>query len=989
MQWLMTMELIESKYGERIRRDWDCGGSCRVTGRDRDNLKSFAGMVEDDNKLIVETETVEAPVSSLLIASTAAGNPANASGGGGSRMAYKEVSEVGVAVPGIKTVVGNTVGSRNDASSSLKKVDGAASGSNINLIDHNPMSPHVGQASLRNKKSSLLIDSSNDDRPKGDDEVKGRMVEADSRIGAGGGTGLRKHMDEIANANRDEAESHQGRPAGDGELGASRAFQSSKASSAVPTPLMLPVASHSIAGVTVPPTSMVSATSGTQANRAAESKPFNKIMERPSVTVASSRELLRDEELLRKKGGSNAREDQVAGGPIKPSATHAEDHDIDSLHKPTKADFFAARLASAVGENDISDSEETFIYESAANSTKNAIGTLAVDQQNDHSPQAQHGIASKMSVPVLSSNAKLLTRLKNTRHTSMSALPTGMGTKQPANIESFNSKTEAPPHGGSMAPPTTSTLNAEQDSVRSSNVHRAGKPADAHSIRSVTSETWSPDKRLSLTSVTKGANGPAKQGHSSRKPSISNSTLRHVSSSQAGTARGKFAANNASKPEPEGTPNACNKRNLRTTASKIFDANGAPLRRYSGVPDDINLEDFIEQSNGHLMPSVSNQKEERQKVNSESNHLTDKRFSRDMMDQDHRRTIQEVEGEDNGDEDDMHSMFYYNHRGDLEARPQISDYEEDPEAMEDDHHDDKYFNVTFNTGLGNSNSRQPRLFESGFSPADIHFQTSHLGNGPSNGQGQNTNINEQTPLRHRKQFSRAQLSYSPHNFYTRKSSWAKIKHCVYFTFVVISLLTTGFILGFLLATNKELQDFNIVLMDNVLSSSDELLFDITVSAFNPGFFAIGVQDVNLDIFAKSAYISKNIQGSSELNSPTRETILLGTVYTLETPLKFEGGFIRRNYDVSVSTVKLFDPGSKQDLPDGDEREMTTSTAVKRSKDDVQRWKLLIKHEYELIVRGSMQYRVPFFRNSKSVAVQNSVEVRPGKDDDEDGDDDET
>lgn len=919
-------------------------------------------MVEDDNKLIVETETVEAPVSSLLIASTAAGNQVN---GSGSRMAYKE-ADGGAAV---KTVVGNAVGSRNEAGSSLKKGDGAASGSNINLIDHNPLSPHVAQASLRNKKSSLLIDSSKKDRPKGD-EIKGRIAETDSRIG---GTGLRKHMDEIANANRDEAD--QGRAAGDSELAAS---QASKASSAVPTPLMLPVASHSIAGGTLPPTSTVSATSGTQTSRVTESKPFNKIMERPSVTVASSRELLRDEELLRKKGGSNAREDQSAGGPIKPSATHTDDHDIDSLHKPTKADFFAARLASAVGDNDVSDSEETFIYESAANSTKNAIGTLAVDQQNDHSPQAQHGIASKMSVPVLSSNAKLLTRLKNTRHTSMSALPTGMGAKQPANIESSNNKNEIPPQSGSMAPPTNSMLIAEQDSIRSQNVQRAGKPTDAHSVRSVTSETWSPDKRLSLTSMTKGANGGAKQGHSSRKPSISNSTLRHVSSSQAGTTRGKYAANNPSKPEPESIPSACNKRNLRTTASKIFDANGAPLRRYSGVPDDINLEDFIEQSNGHLMPSVSNQKEERHKGNIEFGHVTDKRFSRDMMDQDHRRTIQEVEGEDNGDEDDMHSMFYYNHRGDLEARPQISDYEEDPEVMEDDHHDDKYFNMTFNTGYGNGNTRQPRIFESGFSPTDIHFQANHLGNT----QGQNTNINEQTPLRHRKQFSRAQLSYSPHNFYTRKSSWARIRHCVYFTFVVISLLTIGFILGFLLATNKELQDFNIVLMDNVLSSSDELLFDITVSAFNPGFFAIGLQDVNLDIFAKSAYISKDIHASSQQNSPTRETILLGTVYSLETPLKFEGGFIRRNYDVSVSTVKLLDPGSKPDPPDDDDREKPTPTAVKRSKDDVERWKLLIKHEYELIVRGSMQYKVPFFRNSKSVAVQHSVEVSPGKDGDD-------
>lgn len=948
------------------------------------------GMVEDDHKLIVETETVEAPVSSLLIASTAAGNQSNANLSNGNRLAHsKEGSEVGVAVPSLKSVVV----SKNDANSSLKKGDVAPSSSNINLIDHNPLSPHITQASLRNKKSSLLIDSSNGDRPKGEDGVRNRTVETDSKVGgAAGGAVLRKHMDEIANANRDDVESHSHRQNTDAEGVTSQSFHSSKASSAVPTPLMLPVATNSIAGPAAPPTSTVSATAGTQANRVTEPKPF-KIMERPPMTVASSREMLRDEELLRKKGNNNARDDQAVVPSNKAVATHADDHDLDSLHKPTKADFFAARLASAVGENEISDSEETFIYESAANSTKNAIGALALDQHNDHGPQGQHGIASKMSVPALSNNAKLLTRLKNTRHTSMSALPTGQGGKQLNHTETVNNKNETPVHGGPAAIAATSTPNAELDSIVSQNVHRSAKLPDAHSVRSIASETRSPEKRLSLTSLAKGSNAvasnasTAKLGHTSRKPSISNSTLRHVSSSQAGTARGKYAANNITKPEPEGALNAGNKRNLRTTASKIFDANGAPLRRYSGVPDDINLEDFIEQSNGHLMPSVSNQKDERPRNNSDFNHPADKRFSRDMTDQDHRRTIQEEEGEHNGDEDDMHSMFYYNDRGDLEARPQISDYEEDADGMDDDHHDDKYFNMSFNTGFGNANNRQTRLFEPGFSPTDSHYQPNHLGNASNNNQHQNTIINEQTPLKPRKQFSRPQLSYSPHNFSTRKSSWARIKHCVYFTFVVLSLLTVGFILGFLLATNKELQDFNIVVMDNVLSSSDELLFDITVSAFNPGFFAIGVQEVSLDVFAKSSHISNTVQDVEPLNPPTKETVLLGTVYNLETPLKFEGGFIRRNYDVSVSTVKLFDPGAKQDPPDDDdEHDKIHQLALKEPKDDVEKWKLMIKHEYELIVRGSMQYKIPFFRSNKSVAVQNSVDVRPGRDGDDDDDD---
>ena len=947
------------------------------------------GMVEDDHKLIVETETVEAPVSSLLMASTGTGN--NGAGGNvnGAKVQLKDALEHGVPPAAIKTVAANSLGSKNDAgllkknysvlpagASSVAHDGLTGSGSNINLIDNNPLSPHISQASVRNKKSSLLIDSANDKTAEGDDVPKGRGMEGDKT--------LRKHMEEIANANRDDVES---KTNGETEHNVSRSAQSSKTSTTVPTPLMLPVATHAIAGAIVPPTSTVSATTGTQANRPTETKP-SKIIERPPITATNSRDVLLDDEVRKKAvngtttGGVNANADLALK---KSSTVHSEDihHDLDSLQKPTKADFFAARLASAVGENEISDSEETFIYESAANSTKNAIAPPAFDQHNDHSQQLQHGIASKMSVPVLNNNAKLLSRLKNTRHTSMSALPISASTKHLAN--DIANRNESLVTSTPVPNPTSSAPNDDAASTKSSDHLNGAKVNDLQSVKSVHSEMRSPDKRLSLTSMGKMnptgnlLNNATKNGHTSRKPSVSNSTLRHVSSTQAGTARGKFVT------KPDGDNN---KRNLRTTASKIFDANGAPLRRYSGVPDDVNLEDFIEQSNGHYMTNPSNQRDDRTRNFLENNHNNDKRFSRDMTEPYNRSAIQEEEGENDRDEDDLRSMFYYNHRGDLEARPQISDYEEDGEGIDDDNHDDKYYNGSFRNGYnGNGsanydNGRPTRLLESQFSPSDMHFAPHNFNqpnpNGAQNAQ-YNSNANEQTPLRIRKPLSRNQLSYSPHNFYTRKSSWAKIRHCVYFTFIVISLLTVVFILGFLLATNKELQGFNIVIMDNILSSSDELLFDITVTAFNPGFFAIGVQDVNLDIFAKSSHIPKTMMLESGSNtSPSRETILLGTVCSLETPLKFEGGFLKRSYDVSVSTVKLLDPGSKADNPDDDEGKKGDS----QKKDDVAKWKSLIQHEYELIVRGSMQYKIPFFRSNKSIAVQSSADVHPGKDGDE-------
>ena len=94
-----------------------------------------------------------------------------------------------------------------------------------------------------------------------------------------------------------------------------------------------------------------------------------KMIQRPSLPLMNSREILLESEKM-----NSGTEKEVPGSSNpEPTAAPPQEDDSESLHKPTKADFFAARLASAVGENEISDSEETFIYESAANSTKNAV----------------------------------------------------------------------------------------------------------------------------------------------------------------------------------------------------------------------------------------------------------------------------------------------------------------------------------------------------------------------------------------------------------------------------------------------------------------------------------------------------------------------------------------------------------------------------------------------------------------------------------------
>lgn len=357
----------------------------------------------------------------------------------------------------------------------------------------------------------------------------------------------------------------------------------------------------------------------------------------------------------------------------------------------------------------------------------------------------------------------------------------------------------------------------------------------------------------------------------------------------------------------------------------------------------MNLEDYIEQAGGELTPNVFSYHSDSD-LDIDGDGLS---FVEDVDEQ----------GERGEEDEDAHSMFYYHGtapKHDLEARPQIADYDQD--------------------GLD-----QEQLY---YYPDQRQYEYIY-------------HPTEATPLKPRRRRMQP-TGYSPHNFYTKKSNWSKFKTFVYFAFVVISLLTLGFISGFLLATNKELHDLNITIIDNVLASTDELVFDITVSAFNPGFFTISVQDVAMDIFAKTSHL--RLDDDDDYGS-SYQTIRLGTVYSLETPLQFQGGFFNRNYDVSLSSVKLLHPGATgddqnnggEDTEKYDKRhtiwsdsarsegQVSSEKYVQKVEDGVDKWKTLMRYEFELIIRGNMKYTIPFFNSEKSFGVQKSVTVDPNGD----------
>jgi hypothetical protein len=94
-------------------------------------------------------------------------------------------------------------------------------------------------------------------------------------------------------------------------------------------------------------------------------------------------------------------------------------------------------------------------------------------------------------------------------------------------------------------------------------------------------------------------------------------------------------------------------------------------------------------------------------------------------------------------------------------------------------------------------------------------------------------------------------------------------------------------------------------------------------------------------------------------------MLLGRIFHFDQALAFEGSPIKRHPHFSVGELRLAHPGNKTEAGGS------------------QRWEEVLKHPFELIIRGVLRYQLPISSRVLSAAVGASVLVHP-----EDGVDDE-
>ena len=218
--------------------------------------------------------------------------------------------------------------------------------------------------------------------------------------------------------------------------------------------------------------------------------------------------------------------------------------------------------------------------------------------------------------------------------------------------------------------------------------------------------------------------------------------------------------------------------------------------------------------------------------------------------------------------------------------------------------------------------------------------------------------------------------------------------------IIVTLFLLIILFGaatFLVALAKPLTDVTVKHIQNVLASEQEIMLDLDVRATNPNLFAITVSDLNVDIFARSAYVrashidvqpsvpsrrKKNRinetdvlaalstsnggvdEGTDPIEDPEADprTMLLGRIYEFDSPLIFDASPFRRKTTSSVGQVRLQKPGNKTEQG---------GTA---------RWERVLQHSFELTVRGNIKYQLPLSSRYQSAQIQASIKVGPNEED---------
>ncbi|KAJ9319699.1 hypothetical protein DTO271D3_468 [Paecilomyces variotii] len=278
---------------------------------------------------------------------------------------------------------------------------------------------------------------------------------------------------------------------------------------------------------------------------------------------------------------------------------------------------------------------------------------------------------------------------------------------------------------------------------------------------------------------------------------------------------------------------------------------------------------------------------------------------------------------------------------------------------------------------------------------------------------------ERTPLvgsvrinrsRHGRRPNSASLRQLEYVEQRRRRYFSRYGSCILFTLLI--LLLVGGATTFVIAVTKPLRDLSVIEIQNVLASEQEIMLDLDVLAVNPNLFPIAVNDMDVNIFAKSRFVGSekfwrdhgphpddfprverskrralmartvnytrraDLEGASLLRpghgidrgtdpipdpSGDPQTMLLGRVFEFDSPLTFDPSPWEQLPSESIGQIRLRRPGNKTE------------------EGGTERWERVLQHPFELIVRGVVKYQLPLSSRMHLTTISSSVKVIPDGD----------
>jgi hypothetical protein len=197
--------------------------------------------------------------------------------------------------------------------------------------------------------------------------------------------------------------------------------------------------------------------------------------------------------------------------------------------------------------------------------------------------------------------------------------------------------------------------------------------------------------------------------------------------------------------------------------------------------------------------------------------------------------------------------------------------------------------------------------------------------------------------------------------------------------MMLLLVITGAI-GFMFATSQPMTGIEIVRIQNVVTSEQVIMFDLTVKAHNPNIVVVTVDQANFEIFAKTEHAGTDsdwwkrpVDDHGDLhalddpvNDPpvddpddddSKPNVLLGRITEFDSPLTFEGSLFHRGTSSSTGQMQLEHPGN------------STSGGSER-------WERIYQNEFDLIVKGVVKYSLPLSARVRSATVSGRTHVKP-------------